>query len=910
MGTGYVSLQTASGSIVLSGSSPSAPSNLVLNPISATRIDGTYTPSGSVGAVHKLTYTPTGGSSTTVTVSGGVFSITGLTGNTTYAFSLVATNFFGTSSAVTGSATTPNPGAPSAPTNMTAEVVPGSASEIALAWDGVSTVETSLTIERKLGGGAYATLVTFGAGENVYIDRSCAAGSTYTYRVRGSNVSGTGNPSNEASATTGAAYSSGKPNDPTGLTVTAATATTANISFTNNATGNYTYRCERRGPSTLEYAVIKGLGTATSFTDVGLTPGATYTYRVRATSTATANPTNYTSEVSVTMPSRTAGLPVEPSNVLAVPASSTSITVTWANNDGTNPQFEVYYALWNAGLSNSFTLFTTTAGGATSATVTGLTAENPYRIRVRAKNGSGFSDYGVPLNEEQLRMAGPECATNTCSPGTGGNTYNVGPGQTYTTPGAFFNANTLAPGDTVNIFPTMSGSTVVPYSDCVLMSYRGKPGSRITIQGQPDPTFGKYPIWNVSSGTATTDFGTRAAAIGSTFAPGALWLGRRSGMTFGYSPGYITIKLIEFTGAYTGGSYVRSGPTTVNWNDASAGIYVEAVEDLVIDTCTVDGNGNGIFAAALPTYDRPIYDVTLQFNSIFNNSGTTPSGTPSHNTYIEGIRVTYHANLYGAIRTGGQGIGLKERSSGAVIRYNSISGGNHQCEHAEAQNSADLAVALVAARKVYIYGNITYTEPGNASSPYWFGGDQGNPQIQTKAIYYAYHNTVVVRNDQTGSPSVFKIPVFQVSCPCEVLDARNNILVIFPNTSSTPSDFGLGVSSLSGTDAGNYVAYFGATWAAINYLLTTGNGYTFTGTAIGQGNILNGPGHDPGFVNESGGDYHLNSNSPCVGIGTALPGDITTNHPPNLQYHSPQSTVSRSTYGLNADLGAYKQGVV
>lgn len=887
-------LVSTAGYVALTGSAPGAPSNLTATPVSATRIDGTYTP--SAGATHTLSYAPTGPdvTPTEVTVSGGTFSVTGLSGNVTYDFSLWASNFWDTSASVSTSATTPAPGAPSAPTNPTAVPVTGAATEINLAWDGVSGTETSLTIQRKTGlGGTYTDLVTLGAGENVYCDRSCDPATLYYYHIHGSNISGEGNPSAEVFATTGPAYVTSKPNDPTGLIVSALTATTASVSFTDNATGNRTYRVERRGPSTLEYSVVKGLGTSTTFTDVGLTPGATYTYRVRCTSTATSNPSNYTAEASVTMPARIAGLPVEPSGVLAVPASSTSIAVTWTNNDGTNPQFEVYYALWNAGLSNSFTLATTTSGGATSYTITGLTAETPYRVKVRAKNGSGTSDYGTPLNEEQQRMHGAECATCTASSGTGGTTYTVGPGQTYTSPGAFFNAVSPAPGDVVNIYPTMSGSSVVPYTDCVLFSWRGTPSARITIQGQPDPGTGKYPIWDVSAGTATTAFATRAAVVGSTFAPGALWLGRKSGATFGYSPAYLTISHIEFKGAYTGGSYDRGG-TSVPWGESSAGIYVEAVEDLVIDSCTIDGNGNGVFAAALGTYDRPVYDVTLQFNSISGNSGTSTAGSPSHNTYLEGVRVLYHANLYGAIRTGGQGIGLKDRSSGSVIRYNFVSGGNHQIQHAEAQNHAELGVALVCSRTVYVYGNITVTD--NASSPLWLGGDQGNPQIQPKARYYVYHNTMV------GDPVTFKIPGIKMAHPANVLDSRNNVYDVIPT-----SDFGLGDSSLSGTGAGNYFAYFGKTWAPRGYFLTTGNGDVFTGTALGQGNVVSGT--DPGFVDRAGGDYHLTAGSACVGVGTALPGDITSLHPPDKQYHS-QSTVARSTFGLGADLGAYKQGVV
>jgi hypothetical protein len=894
---------------------PTSPS---ATPTSGTAVTVAWTDTNQGVSPYRVERSPTGTGSwaTAGTTAAGAtsFGDTGLSPVTLYYYRVIATSPADSAPSSVCSATTLSGSPPSAPTSPGAVAVPNVPHEVALFLDGTSVGEDAVTWERSTtSGSGFATLKTLGGGENLYLDRSCDPATTYYYRAKLSNANGGSSYTSEVSATTGAAYSANKVVDPSSPSASSVTATTATFSFTDNATGNRAYFIERLDPGSLEWKVVKGNVTATSYTDVGLTPGVTYYYRVQGRSTATINPSNYTTPVSVTMPSRTAGYPVEPKDVLAVPAGPTSVTVTWTDQTGGAAQHEVFYCAWNAALNNTLVSAGTVSAGVTTLTVTGLTAETPYRFRVKSKNGTGSSDYGVPLRQEQLRMHGPECATCTSSALNGsGTTYNVGPGQTYTTLRAFFNAVTPGPGDVINLYPTVSGGSVVPDSSCVLFSSRGLPGARITLRGQPDSGTGLYPVIDVTGGTATSAFATRAAAVGSTFAPGALWLGRKSTHTFGYSPGYIDIKNIEFKGAYAGGSYDRAG-TAVNWDEGSAGIYVEAVEDMAVESCTIDGNGNGIFAAAHSEYDRPVLDMVVRKNYVWGNSGTTPTGTPSHNTYIEGVRTLYEGNHYGPVRSGGQGIGLKERSTGVVIRFNLIEGGNHQVEHAEAQNHSDLSGALDIRLAVYIYGNVTYCEPGNANSPYWLGGDQGNLQVQPKCVYYLYHNTVVLRNDQTGTPSAFKEAAVKVSSPSNLLDARDNIFDLFPNTPGhTPSDFGLGDSSLSGADGGNYNAFFGKTWASNGYLMTIGNSNTFTGHANGTGNVINGASADPGFTDQANGDYHLQGGSACVGVGTALPARVLAAYPPNKQYHpgTAPSVVDRSTYGAGADLGAYQQGVV
>lgn len=822
-------------------------------------------------------------------------------GHDTTGYSLYSATASGTTNAAP-------PGVPSAPTNLVAVAVDSTSNH--LFWDGVSQTETSITVRRKAGAGSWQTAAVLGAGENCYPDPSCYPGITYTYQIFASNGNGASNLSNTSAATTAGPNTLG-PNDPTNPAVSALSATTALFTFADNAGAGYHQNLIERRPATAAaYQVVRSVGGGNAFTDVGLAPGATYFYRTRALSTSASQPSNYTAEASVTMPARTAGYPVEPSNLTAVTAGPTSLAVAWADNDG-NCQFEVSYALWNASHNNPFTVAGLT--GAATYTVTGLAAETPYFVRVRAKNGTGYSDYAVPLQEEQLKSAGAQVAVCTSSPSAGGTTYNIGPGQTYTTPGAFFNAVTPGPGDVVNIYPTMSGSSVVPYTDAILISSRGTPSAWVQIVGQPDPTYGAYPVLDFSAATATTAYAARATATGA-YTLGGLWIGRRAGMTYGYNPGYLSISNLTVTNAYPSGTVTVSG-VGHTWSEGSAGIYVEMCEHLTLADITSYGNGNGIFGATHSDYDRFFTDYAQTGCYIHGNSGTTPTGTPSHNTYVEAVRATYEANQYGPIRAGGQGIGLKDRSCGTVIRYNFVSGGNGQIQCAEAQNGSDLAFAMSTYNSPHIYGNITYAEPGNGPAPVWVGGDQGNTQLERKGPVYIYHNTSVSKNDQAGgSPSVYRMDWANTSSRVCLVDARNNIWTIIPNITNSPSATGI-MSTRDNSLSTDGHLYVGVNWVPKNYSLNS-NGTGITGSMAGVGpagrvsaanNLLVGAGTDPGMVNVGAGDYHLNAATQCVGSAGPLPAAITSTYPVNKQYHSPQSTVTRTTA---TDVGAYQQGVV
>jgi fibronectin type 3 domain-containing protein len=181
---------------------------------------------------------------------------------------------------------------PAAPTGLEALAV--SESGIDLTWTATPGVNL-YTVQRRLPGGTFTDVVT-GLSGTSYSDTGLAAGTTYEYQVLARNVVGLSAPSGTASATTFAPSSA--PDAPTGLTVSVVTHDEARLEW-NASFGASSYRVQRRAPGGNFADVAAGL-TTTSFNDVGLTPGATYEYRVFAENQVGLSPPSEI--VSITMP--------------------------------------------------------------------------------------------------------------------------------------------------------------------------------------------------------------------------------------------------------------------------------------------------------------------------------------------------------------------------------------------------------------------------------------------------------------------------------------------------------------------------------------------------------------------------------------------------------------------------------
>ena len=187
---------------------PGAPASLTAIAISAARVNVLWARGSSDENGFRIERSVGGsGFIEIVAVGAGVTSWEDLsvTASTDYSFRVRAYNSNGNSEySNTASATTPAlPQVPAAPTGLNAKGV--SSSQIDVSWTDASNDETGFRIERASGVGGFVEIATLGSGVTSYADNGLAAGTAYSYRVRGYNATGPSAYSNSATATTSAA---------------------------------------------------------------------------------------------------------------------------------------------------------------------------------------------------------------------------------------------------------------------------------------------------------------------------------------------------------------------------------------------------------------------------------------------------------------------------------------------------------------------------------------------------------------------------------------------------------------------------------------------------------------------------------------------------------------------------------
>ncbi|HYR88021.1 MAG TPA: fibronectin type III domain-containing protein [Terriglobia bacterium] len=373
--------------------SPSAPSSLTATAAGGTQINLSWTAStDNVGITGYLVERCQSAGCTSfaqiASPTATTYSDTSLTSATSYSYRVRATDAAGNLSGYsnTATATTTDTVAPSAPSNVTATAAGGT--QINLSWT-ASTDNVGVTgylLERCLGASCTSFAQIASPTTTTYSDTGLTSGTSYSYRVRATDGAGNlSGYSNTASATTADTVS---PSAPSSLTATAAGGTQINLSWaasTDNVgvTGYQLERCQ--GVSCTAFAQIVS-PTAVTYSDTGLTAGASYSYRVRATDAA-GNLSGYSNVASATTPAPDISAPTAPSNLAATTAGGTQINLTWtASTDNVGVIGYRVERCLGSGCS-SFTQIATPAG--VSYSDTGLTAGSSYSYRVRATDAAG-----------------------------------------------------------------------------------------------------------------------------------------------------------------------------------------------------------------------------------------------------------------------------------------------------------------------------------------------------------------------------------------------------------------------------------------------------------------------------------------------------------------------------------------
>ena len=253
---------------------------------------------------------------------------------------------------------------------------------MSLTWSDTAQDETGFEVQRCTGGGCtnFANLTTLPANSTAYSDSGLTASTTYLYRVRSVRNGDLSSWSEPASATTQAAPAGSVPTTPTGLTANAATSSAVNLAWSDTSTdetGFAVERCSGAGCSRFTEVATVSAGV-TTLPDAGLTPGTSYSYRVRAFNAAASSGYSNTASAT-TQPAGT--VPSAPTALTATATSSTRVLLAWtvSSTDETDFTFN------GARVSNAHRAPDVGDRRSDARTrTTGLARSTAYRYRVQA----------------------------------------------------------------------------------------------------------------------------------------------------------------------------------------------------------------------------------------------------------------------------------------------------------------------------------------------------------------------------------------------------------------------------------------------------------------------------------------------------------------------------------------------
>ena len=170
---------------------------------------------------------------------------------------------------------------------------------------------------------------------------------------------------------------------PSGLSASAQSTSVIALSWSDNSNSEEGFTIERSSNGSTWSSPTNVLANTTNYDDTGLSPANTWYYRVRAYEagdvSAWSNSANATTNDIV---------PDTPTDLTAVAASASQITLTWVDQAGNEDGYRVE---WSADGSTNWTPRPNLGANSTNYNHTGLSANTEYFYRVFAFNSAGDS---------------------------------------------------------------------------------------------------------------------------------------------------------------------------------------------------------------------------------------------------------------------------------------------------------------------------------------------------------------------------------------------------------------------------------------------------------------------------------------------------------------------------------------
>jgi cyclophilin family peptidyl-prolyl cis-trans isomerase len=302
------------------------------------------------------------------------FSVTGLIPGVAYdfqvatAYLVAANNVVESARSNTATASTPF----TAPTNLSA--APGVEGAANLTWTDNSGTEQGYAVYFKLSTSTSYSLYNFSAANATsYSVTGLIPGAAYDFQVAAAYQVDTNTVvesarSNTASATTPFTA-------PTALTGSSPSEGRFNVSWTDNSTNEGNYELQFRVKDVGSFQVYDFYdANTTSRTNLPVTPGQIYEFRVRATYGSEAQfQSAFSNTFDIAVPF------LAPTGLVATASSESAVGLTWTDNSSVEGGYAVYF---KTSAAASYTLYDYTATNATSYSITGLTPGTIYNFQV------------------------------------------------------------------------------------------------------------------------------------------------------------------------------------------------------------------------------------------------------------------------------------------------------------------------------------------------------------------------------------------------------------------------------------------------------------------------------------------------------------------------------------------------
>jgi probable HAF family extracellular repeat protein len=288
------------------------------------------------------------------------------------------------------------PTPPDAPFYLTATIVPGPA--VRLDWTDTSDRETAFAIWRKSASGDFVRVGVVGPNVASFLDRGLQPDAPYTYRVRAILHDVASAWSNEAAAVTPPL-----PPAPLSLAMIGRTAHTIQVGWRDTGSDETAFAIWRKSGAG-DWVRVGVVGpNVTSYTDQGLNPLTSHTYRVRTINLSGASAwSNLMTGTTLPLP------PSPPTRLQAKGLSRSQIQLSWVDTS-TN---ETGFAIARKTASSDWVWVTSVGPNVTTFTdATNLLPDTTYTYRVRSHNTGGSSAWS---NESITFTPGyiPPAATN------------------------------------------------------------------------------------------------------------------------------------------------------------------------------------------------------------------------------------------------------------------------------------------------------------------------------------------------------------------------------------------------------------------------------------------------------------------------------------------------------------------